>query len=207
MTGKLELPMMKSVPLSPVRRARGGIVHIPERKAILSSLSVRDNLRIVRGNADADVVRDVLDIFPELSAKLKIRAGLLSGGEQRMLALGRAFAAKPALLLIDEMSLGLAPIVVQRLLSRIRELVDARNVGVLLVEQLAQAALKFADRSYVLNHGRIRYSGSAAELERDSQALRDLYLGEEKQAGTNAKSELDRVLQKAAEEPQVRGIN
>jgi sulfate-transporting ATPase len=140
------------------RAARRGLALVPEERNVVHGLSCGANLRLGRGEAT-----EALELFPELRPLLGRRAGLLSGGEQQMLTLAQALAARPRLLLIDELSLGLAPLVVERLLAAVRAAADA-GVGVLLVEQHATQALRFADRCVVLRNGRIELAGSAAEL-------------------------------------------
>jgi branched-chain amino acid transport system ATP-binding protein len=138
--------------------ARSGLAFVPEERSIIRGLSVRDNLRLGSGPVDA-----ALEIFPELSPLLRRQAGLLSGGEQQMLTLGRALAGQPAALLVDELSLGLAPLVVERLMRALRQAADERGVAVLLVEQQARRALALADRWYLLNRGCIVQAGRGAE--------------------------------------------
>jgi branched-chain amino acid transport system ATP-binding protein len=139
-------------------RARAGLTYVAE-KSVFMGLSARDNLRV----AGVDV-EGVVALFPELEPRLDVRAGLLSGGEQQMLVLGRALHRSPRILLADEVSLGLGPFVVSRLLEAIRTAASERGTAVLLVEQHLRKALQFADRAYVMRRGSIALSGTAAEL-------------------------------------------
>jgi branched-chain amino acid transport system ATP-binding protein len=136
------------------RLARAGLSYVPEQRSVVFALSARDNLKLGSGGVDG-----ALRHFPELEPLLNRRAGLLSGGEQQMLSLGRALATKPKALLVDELSLGLAPLVVQRLLEAIRAACIQDGLGVLLVEQQARLALSIADRWYLLNNGTVVNKG------------------------------------------------
>jgi branched-chain amino acid transport system ATP-binding protein len=151
-------------------RARAGLGLVPDDKGLFFSLTVNENLRLGSGP-----VAEALRLFPELESRLNIRSGLLSGGEQQMLALGRALAARPKVLLADELSIGLAPMVVQRLLDAVRSAADA-GTGVLLVEQHAKLALSRADRAYVLQNGRIVLTGAARDLAANLGELERAYL-------------------------------
>jgi branched-chain amino acid transport system ATP-binding protein len=140
------------------RMARQGLAFVPEERTIVPGLTARDNLRLSTGG-----VAGPLAHFPELEHVLDRRAGLLSGGEQQMLILGRALSRKPRALLVDELSLGLAPIVVDRLLAALRRAADEDHVAVLLVEQQARRALSVADRWYVMTNGAISGQGDSAD--------------------------------------------
>jgi branched-chain amino acid transport system ATP-binding protein len=152
------------------RRVAAGIGFVSEERSIIQSLTVADNLRLGPGPSNR-----ALDLFPELRPLLGRRAALCSGGEQQILALARALAARPRLLIIDELSLGLAPMVVKRLLAALRVAADEDGMGVLVVEQQVGRALEVADRAYVLNRGRVIVEGSAAELD-DASVLEHAYL-------------------------------
>ena len=153
------------------RRARRGLGFITEDRAVFRQLSTRTNLELGAGGVDGAIT-----LFPELERLLDRQAGLLSGGEQQMLVLARALAAKPRLLLVDELSLGLAPMIVHRLLAALRRAADD-GTAVLIVEQHAQQALAVADRGYVLLRGRIELEGSGAELRSRIVDIERTYLG------------------------------
>lgn len=168
----------------PVAAVRAGVVQVPEGRRVFAGLSVDENLKAGglglgrRAPAQVREARDrVFGLFPRLAERTAQRAGLLSGGEQQMLAIGRALMAAPRLLLLDEPSLGLAPLMVERIAEVVRE-INAQGTSVLLVEQNAAMALALADEAYVLDVGEVRLSGPAAELAR-TDAVRRLYLGED----------------------------
>ena len=139
------------------RRVRKGMGFIPEERSVIGKLSVRDNLSLGRGSVEA-----ALDIFPQLRPLLRRPGALLSGGEQQMLTLARCLASKPSIMLVDELSLGLAPIVVKSLLSMLRTAAMENGTAVLMVEQQVQRALSVADRWYLLRHGAVSGTGVAA---------------------------------------------
>ncbi|WP_067683469.1 ABC transporter ATP-binding protein [Nocardia miyunensis] len=155
--------------------ARRGLVLVPDDRALFGGLTVAQHLRLVTGN-DAEVQR-ILEYFPALANRMKVAAGQLSGGEQQMLALGRALALTPQALLIDELSMGLAPMVVESILGVIRKAAAEENIAVLLVEQHVALALEFADRAAVLVKGRVILSGDTADLLHRTDAIEAAYLG------------------------------
>ncbi len=159
--------------------ARRGLSIVPEGRGLFYKLTVAENLRLRRHRQSAVGIDDVIGYFPALRPLLSRRAGLLSGGEQQMLALAGALVADPKVVMLDEMSLGLAPIIVEELLPRVRRIADERGMAVLLVEQHVLAALKVADRGYVLAHGRVVAEGTAAQLKRDVELLEASYLGDD----------------------------
>jgi branched-chain amino acid transport system ATP-binding protein len=157
---------------------REGLGHVPEVRGLFFGLTGREHLRLAARRGDSGAIDDALAPFPQLRAVIDRRAGLMSGGEQQMLAMARAMVARPRLLMVDELSLGLAPIVVQQLLRVVRGIAREHDAGVLLVEQHVSAALAVADRAYVMVRGRVVAEGAAAELAADSARLRRAYLGE-----------------------------
>jgi branched-chain amino acid transport system ATP-binding protein len=158
-------------------RARRGMGFVTEERSVFMRLSTADNLRLA-GVAK----RDATDLFSELEPLMRRRAGLLSGGEQQMLALARTLARRPRLLLADELSLGLAPLVVETLMALVARLRDELGLAVLLVEQNAGAALAVANSGYVMEHGRIVYDGTVERL-LAHEDVREFYLGVGHRAG------------------------
>jgi branched-chain amino acid transport system ATP-binding protein len=165
-----------------VELARAGLAHVPEDRALFFDLTVSENLRLGRRSSRSggthDDVERTLELFPALGRILDRRAGLLSGGEQQMLALARALVSRPRLLLVDELSLGLAPIIVEELLPVLRTVAESSGAGVLLVEQHVQLALAVSDHAYLLRRGRVVVEGPAAELATRTDLVTAGYLGE-----------------------------
>lgn len=183
--GKVILDGQPVQGLGAARIARRGLAHAPEGRKVFGPLSVEDNLLLgafsrlphffgFRGKADAELAR-VYELFPRLRERRTQTAGTLSGGEQQMLAIGRALMAKPKVMLLDEPSMGLAPVIVQEVFSTIRRLKEA-GITLLLVEQFAKSALEVADYAYVMEHGRIAIEGTPAELHKNERVLA-AYLG------------------------------
>jgi ABC-type branched-subunit amino acid transport system ATPase component len=158
-------------PTTLARFARAGLALISERRSVFAGLTVEENLRLGRGDIEL-----AFEAFPELEALRHRRGGLLSGGEQQMLSLSRALSRRPALLMVDELSLGLGPIVVSRLLKEIRKAADA-GLAVLMVEQRLDLALQVADRGHVLNRGVLALEASGDELGARLREVGNLYMG------------------------------
>jgi branched-chain amino acid transport system ATP-binding protein len=158
---------------------RAGLIHMPEGRKVFPDMTVKDNLLLgawLRGRtARARNLARVIDVFPRLGERLSQRAGSLSGGEQQMLAIGRGLMAEPRLLILDEPSLGLSPILTDQLFALVARL-HAEGLSILLVEQNVMQSLAIAGRAYVIEHGRVALSGAAATLAHDP-ALRSAYLG------------------------------
>jgi branched-chain amino acid transport system ATP-binding protein len=163
--------------VSPTARSRKGIAHVPHDRGIFFGLTVAEHFRL-DGLATPAQQEAAFEHFPALAGLRGRRAGLLSGGEQQMLALARALTRTPKVMLLDEMSLGLAPVIVERLLPIVRQFASANEIGVLLVEQHVHLALRIADRGYILSHGELAASGTASELSSDRALLAASYLGQ-----------------------------
>jgi ABC-type branched-subunit amino acid transport system ATPase component len=176
-SGSVRLDGRDLAGVSPSARAQAGIAHVPEGRGIFFGLTVGEHFGIGVRPSAADI-DEVLEYFPALRDLQDRRAGLLSGGEQQMLAIACALIHKPKLLLLDELSLGLAPVIVERLLPVVRQFADARETAVVLVEQHVRLGLEIADRAYVLAHGDLTASGSADELRADTDRLVASYLGD-----------------------------
>jgi branched-chain amino acid transport system ATP-binding protein len=165
--------------MRPERIRGAGVAVVPEGRRLLSDLTVHDNLRVAtyalsRGDA-AKGIDYALELFPELQKRWDIQARLLSGGEQQMLVLAQALVSQPKVVLVDELSLGLAPVIVKRLVPTLAAVAES-GVGVLLIEQFAHVALGLAQKAYVIEGGRIHYEGPAQRLKDEPEILRSAYL-------------------------------
>ncbi|MCW2887282.1 MAG: branched-chain amino acid transport system ATP-binding protein [Streptosporangiaceae bacterium] len=168
---------------------RLGLVLVPDDRALFTTLTTRENLRLGRRRGGMGVP-EVLSYFPALEERLDVKAGMLSGGEQQMLAVGRALVQGPKVLLLDEMSMGLAPTIVESLLSGLRKIAGDSGVAVVLVEQHVMLALEVADRALVLAHGEVTLQGSAADLAADRERLENSYLGAGARPAGNTASDI-----------------
>jgi branched-chain amino acid transport system ATP-binding protein len=176
--------MVFNKPVEPTRRAhrmvKQGLSHVPEDRSLFGGLTVAQHLRIP-GRLDYALEVRIFELFPALGAIRGRRAKLLSGGEQQMLAIARALACRPRALLVDELSLGLAPPVVNELLSVLRKLAESEGLGILIVEQNIDLALAVSDRAYVMGHGVISPSVSAVDLRSSRELLEEAFLGGQEQ--------------------------
>ncbi|HMC79924.1 MAG TPA: ATP-binding cassette domain-containing protein [Acidimicrobiia bacterium] len=191
--GKVLLDGRDVTGTSPVKMASLGVAHMPGGRGIFPDLTVGENLRMATWSHRRDRARSkraldrALDLFPGLATRLGDRAGLLSGGQQQMLALAQAFVPEPRLLLVDELSLGLAPVVVMELLDVVRRLRD-EGVAVVLVEQSAELALRVADRAVFLEKGETRFSGPAGEILERGDLVRSVFLSGARRQAEAAKA-------------------
>lgn len=156
-------------------KARAGLAHVEQDRTVFAEMTTEENLQVaLHPEARLD---EAYGLFPELLQRRTIKSGMLSGGEQQMLVIARALVGRPKVIMIDEMSAGLAPVVVSRLMAAVRKLADT-GVAVVLVEQFAALALAIGNRAYVLRRGQMVYEGECAELAKDSARLHHLYLGD-----------------------------
>jgi branched-chain amino acid transport system ATP-binding protein len=174
--GEIKLAGRRINGLMPHQLARAGIILVPERDKVFATLSIEDNLAFAAREGGAITVERILGYFPRLRERAKQLAGYLSGGEKQMLAISMALLCRPELLLIDELSLGLAPIVIKELMGRLHQISRELGLTVLLVEQNAKAALTIADYGYVMESGRVVFTGKANEL-MSHPDVREFYLG------------------------------
>jgi len=169
----------------PAEANMAGVVLVPDNRALFTTLTVRENIEIARikGHNRTD---EMLDLFPALAKRLKLKAGALSGGEQQMLAMARGLVQNPKVFLVDEMSMGLAPIIVESLLPIVRKVADETGAAVVLVEQHVSLALEVADSVMVLVHGDVSLRGSADEFRKNQSKLEAAYLGAGAEAHADA---------------------
>jgi branched-chain amino acid transport system ATP-binding protein len=174
--GEIELDGERLASGRATKASQKGVVLVPDDRALFTTLTVAENIEAARGRGSTPA-RQMLDLFPALEPRWKVAAGALSGGEQQMLALARAIVQRPRVLLIDEMSMGLAPIIVEQLLPVVRDIAESSEAVVVLVEQHVGLALEVADEALVLVHGEVGLRGSAKDLAADLGTLEDVYLG------------------------------
>jgi branched-chain amino acid transport system ATP-binding protein len=175
MSGRVLLDGVDVTGASPFELARSGICHVPEGRGIFPTLSVADNLRLqAPRSVDRRAVELAAAVFPRLAQRRNQLAGTMSGGEQQMLALSRAYVAEPATVLLDEVSMGLAPLIVDEIFRYLRR-IASEGISLLVVEQYVARALELADYVYILNRGRIRFAGEPAEV--GDQTVLESYLG------------------------------
>jgi branched-chain amino acid transport system ATP-binding protein len=178
-SGKVLLGDQDLTKRRPEKIRAAGVAVVPEGRRLLPELTVADNLRVATYQLDREQAESgieyALELFPELKARWDTVGRSLSGGQQQMVVLAQALASRPSFLLVDELSLGLAPVVVKRLVPTLAAVAES-GVGVLLIEQFAHLALGLANRAYILERGRIRYSGTARELKEHPELLHSAYL-------------------------------
>ena len=177
--GSIQLDGAELAGARPEKIRRAGVAIVPEGRRLLGQLTVEDNIRVAtytlpRQEAQAGRAR-ALELFPELQKRLSNPARALSGGEQQMVVLAQALVSKPRFVVIDELSLGLAPVVIQRLIPTVRAMTES-GIGVLLIEQFATVALGLARRAYVMEGGRMQFAGTAGELRENPDLLQSAYL-------------------------------
>ena len=177
--GSIEIGSTSLAGAKPDKVRAAGVAVVPEGRRLLPNLTVEDNLKVATyalSNGDADAgITYAMQLFPELERRFDTIARSLSGGEQQMVVLAQALASKPSVMIVDELSLGLAPVVVKRLMPVVEQVAD-NGTGVLLIEQFAHVALSLATTAYVIEGGEIQYSGTAAELRDNPDMLHSAYL-------------------------------
>lgn len=175
--GRIELGGVPLKPGSPRTAVKAGIVLVPDDRSLFKGLTVTENLTLAARRDGKTKLDTVFGYFPELKRRLKVQAGALSGGEQQMLAIGRALMQEPKVLLVDELSMGLAPVIVEILLPVIRRVADDTGAACILVEQHVMLALGIADTAMVLSHGNVALEGDAKDIAAHSERIEQAYLG------------------------------
>ncbi|MEV4420958.1 ABC transporter ATP-binding protein [Patulibacter sp. NPDC049589] len=181
LAGEIEVLGSRPSTRQPHLLPRRGLAHVTESRNLFYELTVKENLRLGLRGSKADKAKgmsDAFELFPALVPLADRRTALLSGGEQQMLAVARALVSRPKVLLLDEMSLGLAPVIVERLLAAVRDVASRTGCAIVLVEQHVHLALRVVDRAYVLAHGTVSMSGTAEELNAQRAVLESSYLGD-----------------------------
>jgi branched-chain amino acid transport system ATP-binding protein len=173
-SGSITLSGTEIRKLRPYRRAKLGLAHVEQGRSVFAELTTDENLRVAAGDRD---IERVFELFPELKQRRTVHAGLLSGGEQQMLVVARAMLQEPRVLMLDELSLGLAPLVVLRLMEAVKRLRD-EGIAILMVEQFAALALEVGSRACILRSGEVVYNGDCATLRESEGLLHQLYLGD-----------------------------
>ena len=176
LAGQIGLGGVPVRPGSPRAAVRAGLVLVPDDRSLFKSLTVTENLKLA-SRRGATTIETIFDYFPELKRRVKVAAGNLSGGEQQMLAIGRALMQDPKVLLVDELSMGLAPVIVEALLPVIRRVADDTGAACVIVEQHVMLALEIADTAMVLAHGDVALNGNAKELAAKEARIERAYLG------------------------------
>lgn len=174
-SGAIDMDDMALTKLRPGARAKAGLSHVEQGRTVFPDMTTEENIKVAL-HPDADL-KEAYDLFPELMQRRDVTAGMLSGGEQQMLVIARSIVNRPRVIMIDEMSSGLAPVIVARLMKAVRQLAD-NGMAVVLVEQFAALALAIGNRAYVLRRGRTVYDGGCETLIRDPALLHRLYLGD-----------------------------